>query len=861
MKRLSPRVRISLALVSVMLFVVFLAKPLGLLPDADKVKVQGRARLCESLALSGSALVAHSDLEGLNTLFQAVVDRDKEVQSIGLRTVEDELVLAAGPHVASWKPLTNGRSTPERMQVPIYQTNSQKWGQLELSFTPLHGTARWHFLTSQFALFVAFLSTAGFLGFSLILRLVLKYLDPSKAVPRRVRDALNNLAEGLLILDTKENILLANDALAAIVGMEASRLIGMRASALKWRTDAAAAPSHQPWVEALQQRSPVANARLNLEDAQGHLHSFHVNCSPLLGNHGQFCGVMVTFDDVTRLEEQNVELAKARQAAEAASKAKSDFLANMSHEIRTPMNAIMGFTDVLRRGIAESEEQRLNYLDTIHSSGTHLLELINDILDLSKIEAGRLQVEIMEASPYSVLCNVTNVLRVRADLAGITLESAVEGLIPETIYSDPTRLSQVLINLVGNAIKFTKVGGVRLVCRMAPPSDRPRIEFEVTDTGIGMTDEQMARIFNPFEQADSSVTRRFGGTGLGLSISKRFAEALGGEIQVRSTPGQGSTFTVRVETGPLSRVRMLDAAEAAGRQAQQQRLRRSAGSIRLRSARVLLVDDGAANRELISLLLRRAGLEVREAENGEVALERAGQAEFDLVLMDMQMPVMDGYTAARRMRELGYTMPVVALTGNAMQGDEDRCRKAGCSHYLTKPIDIDQLFELLASEIGEVPADAATAGDQAVAGQSEAQTPRVPAPSAESRVSPPPTPTAGRPLRPTTTIFAPDDPEFQRIIARFAEQLAVRLQAMCEAFCQGDFGALADHAHWLKGTGGTVGFSEFTEPARRLESLAKNQSADNIPPLLQELVALAESVRVDRKDAAESSDACCAAEA
>ena len=849
MKWLAPRIRIALAMMSVVVFAIFSAKLLGLLPDAESAVIKGRVRLCESLALCGSALIARGDTEGVKTLFGAIVARDADVASVGVRTIDGVLILAAGPHAQRWSPPANGRSNSEQMQVPIYESGSKKWGQLEFCFVPLHGGAKWDFLRSQSTRFVAFIAAASFLGFSLILRLVLKYLDPSKAVPRRVRDALNNLAEGLLILDTKENILLANSAFASIAGIDPERLMGMRASALRWRRDQSDGGGNNPWMDALRQKCPIANVRLHLEDARGGWHSFNVNCSPLLGNQGRYCGVMVTFDDVTQLEEQNVELEKARHVAEAASRSKSEFLANMSHEIRTPMNAIMGFADILRRGMEESEERRLNYLETIHASGTHLLELINDILDLSKIEAGKLQVESVEVSPFGVMRDVVNVLRVRAEMAGITLDYSVAGRVPETIHSDPTRLRQILMNLVGNALKFTSEGGVTLVCRLASESDVPRLEYEISDTGIGMTEEQMARIFSPFEQADSSVTRRFGGTGLGLSISQRFAEALGGGIRVRSTPGVGSTFTVAVETGPLSGVRMIDGTEAALSMEQKQQSRRNVCQVRLRPSRVLLVDDGASNRELVALLLRRAGLEVCEAESGVEALDRVAEATFDLVLMDMQMPVMDGYTATRRLRESGHSMPIVALTGNAMQGDEDKCRAAGCSHFLTKPVDFDALFDVLSDTLGELtpveePSTTRQAPVDPLAGHLPETSRRTCSPAAAAA----PGPVERKLPRPIVPTLPFDDPDFRMIVEKFVAQLVVRLQAMCEAFVQGDFEALADHAHWLKGAGGTVGFAEFTEPARRLESLATSQSIDEIPPLLQDLVQLAESVRLDQCD-------------
>jgi CheY-like chemotaxis protein len=594
---------------------------------------------------------------------------------------------------------------------------------------------------------------------------------------------------------------------------------------------------------------------MRLEDSRADDHIFNVNCSPLLGSGGRYCGVMVTFDDVTLLQKQNVALGEAKKAAEVANQAKSTFLANMSHEIRTPMNAIMGFADVLRRGMEENDERRREYLDLIHRSGIHLIELINDILDLSKIEAGKLEVEIREANPVEIMRDVVDVLRVRADEAGIRFDSRVIGQIPQTIQSDPTRLRQILINLVGNAIKFTNEGGVSIGCRLASDGAAPQLEFHVKDTGIGMTEQQVARIFNPFEQGDSSVTRRFGGTGLGLSISKRLAEALGGGIRVESAPGEGSTFTVAVETGPLAGVPMVTEVDAAQDRQLENGTERSAESIRLRSSRVLVVDDGASNRELIRYLLHRAGLKVSEAENGVVALERFETDTYDLVLMDMQMPEMDGYEATRQLRELGYAQPIVALTANAMQGDEDQCRQAGCSHFLAKPIDIDRLFDLLVETLGEEEPNSNTATKSAA----EASTP--PLPDDAGRAGQEEAKPAGKPptsqRRPVVSTFAQNEPALRDIVERFVQTLFGRLRDMVADFNRQNYGALADHAHWLKGSAGTLGFGDFTEPAERLESLAENERADEIPAALQELIELAEAIQLDARPQHDEEDVVC----
>lgn len=399
-----------------------------------------------------------------------------------------------------------------------------------------------------------------------------------------------------------------------------------------------------------------------------------------------------------RVEQRTIELRTARDAAEIANRTKSEFLANMSHELRTPMTAILGFSDLLLDS-GTSESERRDITKTIRRNGHHLLELINDILDLSKIEAGKLEIEHTTCLPSLLMSQIRDLFAVPAEEKGIRFEVDINGSIPETIQSDPTRLKQALVNLVANAVKFTRQGTVRLVAQGDRQAET--LTFGVIDTGIGMNGEQVKNIFEPFCQADTSITRKFGGTGLGLAITKRIAEMLGGDITVVSEAGTGSTFSLTVATGPLEGVRMLSKL-AATRSANKQPAHSRRPTL---SGRVLLVEDGPDNQRLISLLLKKAGADVTLAENGKEGLETALAAveearPFGVILMDMQMPVMDGYSATRSLRQAGYEGQIIALTANAMKDDMNKCLAAGCDAYLSKPVDRELLVNEVARRMG-----------------------------------------------------------------------------------------------------------------------------------------------------------------
>ena len=386
-----------------------------------------------------------------------------------------------------------------------------------------------------------------------------------------------------------------------------------------------------------------------------------------------------------------------------ANRAKNEFLANMSHEIRTPMTAILGYAELCQDPTLDPDE-RLEHLSTISINGEHLITVINDILDVSKIEAGLLRVEHKPSSLVEILTKAVDLMRASAEEKGLDLSLEAQGPLPATILTDATRLKQILLNLIGNGIKFTSQGEVRLIARMikSQGNGAPLLHLEVRDTGLGMTEEQAVRVFEPFAQADSSTTRRFGGTGLGLTISRRLAHFLGGDLLCTSRPGEGSSFVLTTDPGPLDGVEFVDSLEppavrSTGHGASDGQ---ESAEERLFPARLLLAEDVAVNRRLIGTFLQRLGAQVDEAENGRVAAEKGRLAmeagePYDLILMDMQMPEMDGYEATRLLRSLGYEAPIVALTAHSMAGERDKCQNAGCDDYATKPIDKAKLAALL----------------------------------------------------------------------------------------------------------------------------------------------------------------------
>lgn len=905
MRWITTKVRLTVGLVGILMLLFCAASVMDLVPNTEAEQMEGRSQLCESLAITSSYLVQNSRFRELETILGQTIKRNPQIVSMGVRNSMGGLAIKTEGHQEYWQAYEGSSDPSARVEIGLF-VSDQPWGHIEYTFTPRDEKAIAGWLTDKWTRFVVFVGASSGILYLIYLGYMLTMLNPSKTVPNRVREALDNLAEGLIVLDTRGRIVLANQSFQDAVNRSIDQLMGKCPDGIfDWCELDGTAIEALPWVKSMESGVSIEDRHLILkrsDDKDDRI--FRVNCAPVMAETKKKHGVFVSFEDITELE-------NSKQAAEYANQAKSEFLANMSHEIRTPMNAILGFTDWLQRGLATTKSEELEYLTTIHASGTHLMHLINDILDLSKVEAGKMEIDAVPGSPFKLTQEVATILRVRAEQKGIQLSVNYKTDLPELIVTDDVRLRQVLTNLIGNAIKFTSEGEVSVDVEMIKHRGVPKMKFSISDTGIGMTQEQQQKIFDPFVQADSSVTRKFGGTGLGLAISKKIVEALGGSLQVKSTEGEGSTFYFAVEVGDVSKAKRIGVEdyrqELKSKESVEQKI------IALPECEILVVDDGKANRRLIRLILERAGCNVTEADNGQVGYEKAITEKFDVVLMDMQMPILDGYQATRKLRDEGYQGSVIALTANAMKGDQQKCMDAGCDGFLPKPVDMDQLLSVLHDRLilmGKEKVDAplpttitatefnlelqsyladvqpvweaedfATIGKYTQnleliakrAGYREIKESLTELGNAVEQQDVLLMETAMRnflmkaaefnnsalriDVNETTTSVPQsngkihsslpiEEIEFREIVAEFSDRLKEQIVVMEGHLQDVEFDKLADLAHWLKGAGGTCGFKEFYEPASALENACKSSQYEDCKTYLRQIVDLSDAIEI-----------------
>jgi PAS domain S-box-containing protein len=613
----------------------------------------------------------------------------------------------------------------------------------------------------------------------------------------KYRSIIEHMKLGVLEVDREKKITFAYDRFCQMTGYRAEELIGKNVSELL--PEQYRATFHAMNVERLNGKPGVYETQLRKKT--GEINWALVSGVPLYSQSQEVSGSIIVHLDITPQKKIESDLLQERIKAEESSKAKETFLANMSHEIRTPMNAIIGMSNLIA-DTAISAKQK-SYLDAIRTSANNLLVIINDVLDFSKIESGKLVLETIGFRLETVISSLMQSISYKADEKGLAINSRLDLNISPVIIGDPVRLNQVLLNLVNNAIKFTSHGYVELQCNLISETALTQwIEFQVVDTGIGISAQKLHRIYDSFSQEDESITRRFGGTGLGLSISKQIVELMGGQIQVVSEKEKGSVFSFVVEF-------------AKGKQEDIVQIREEKKNVSLAGVKVLLVEDHDINRFLAISMLHEWKVIVEVAENGSIAVDKVRSGNYDLILMDMQMPVMSGIEATRIIRnKLNSPIPIIALTANADKTDAKKGLKAGMNEYITKPFNPTDLFNKIAGQLH--PDLIVKPAGITREGLKIQQAASIPAAGSEKLFD----------LSKIKNLYAQDRQFLNNLIAIFKDNTPLILAQINEHFTHNRLYNVAQLAHRLKPSIDFMGITTLTADIRLLEKCQQKNATD-----------------------------------
>jgi PAS domain S-box-containing protein len=613
----------------------------------------------------------------------------------------------------------------------------------------------------------------------------------------KYRNIIANMNLGLLEIDLDETIQYANNSFCEMSGFDTDEIIGKKAAGLFAKGE----NSERAETKNDLRRGHSDVYEIAVKNKRGELKWWLVSTAPRYNDHGDLVGSIGIHLDITEQKKLEIDLSEAREAAEHSAKAKELFLANMSHEIRTPMNAILGMGRQLQK--TELSDNQHFFLETINKAADHLLVVINDILDISKIEAGKLNLETIGFRPVDVVRHCIQVMSHRAEEKGLRLQKEIGQDIQPVLIGDPYRLNQILLNLISNAVKFTEKGSVIVSCsHLKATKNRQTICISVKDTGIGMDEEFSAKLFQKFTQEDKSTARKYGGTGLGMSISKQLVELMGGSIDVKSKKGVGTEILLTI---PFVIGSPADLPEDT---------RDVSDSAILKDKKVLLVEDNAMNRLVAKTVLKQYGVAITEAFNGEEAVNALRQSSYDIVLMDVQMPLMNGLDATRIIRkEVNKHIPVIALTANAIKGESDRCIEAGMNDFVSKPFEEEDLVHAMTKWINKA--------------------------NEQKKVNMKVNNATKQPLYDLSKLekIGNGDKEFvTEMVKLFVDQVPADVTRIRDAYSRNDFVRVKEIAHKIKPAIDNMGISSLHEEIRKIELIAleKPQSPE-LGQLIKEL--------------------------
>ena len=819
-KWITSRFRITGGIVIIVVTVLGAAWQIGLIPNRTRDAQLEQAKTAEILGTAAGHFLKPDDSESLTRIITSFVEHDEALRSAGLRNLRGQLIASAGQHERIWKPVNADDGSGTQVTFPLFR-GEEHLANVEVVLTPVSLPGWSGFWAHPWVQLSLFSGACCFLGFAFFFGIRFNPIDPSLRA-HTVQEALDHLNEGLLLVNSKGRIVIANTAFASLVNVPVTKLSGRKVNRFSWQNEQHRPLTDYPWTQSVSQNQTIINAILRL-DVRNDTATFKVNCTPFQRG-SKTLGAMICFEDITAAAPNQTAVQETSQAAATTNRARSQFLSKKSCELQAPVNATLAFNELLQREMDPTEQAREDYLSAVRASGSQLLERLNSILDLSKIESGKLGLEILPCSPFQLVQDVVDILGVRAAEKGISLTCEFRSALPNFIQTDPVRFQQILTNLVGNAIKFTATGGVRISTNLVRSHAQWQLAIDVVDTGIGMSKPRLTAVGESLQATQRTVNQRFPESGLGLPVSQRMIQLLGGDLQVRSIEGQGTIISYCIQVGDVE---------------EQPKISQQDYVDSIRDHRPTLTEMPAARFSLPDLKETETPRPMESAfdVNGLEQFQQIYAIAFEAI--ESAMGRTDFLAVAELSEELQHVVAVF-----------DIAPLQEVLHQLTlaaKSYDAEQIHTAMTTLQNKM--DAAQAASTVEFSQPGTHTSPQSGLRKTLRPSTKPVPSSAGDAHsgPCIRSTLPTDvPEFRSIVREFVDKLEAKITQLVEAEKNNDWDEVKSIAYWIKGAGGTVGFADLFEPAKNLEQAAMDQRPSDISDFIQQLDSI--YCRIDASD-------------